>query len=90
MAVTTEVVEVRGRRIGEKQQQAALTVETLDAIAIKETAAANFYDGLGSLKDVDLTAASLGFKIVNTRGFNSDQSRRSLRSSMGWTTRAPV
>ncbi len=88
-AVTTEVVEVRGRRISEKQQQAALTVETLDAIAIKETAAANFYDGLGSLKDVDLTAASLGFKIVNTRGFNSTNPVRSLQIIDGVDNQSP-
>ncbi|CAH0999034.1 Vitamin B12 transporter BtuB [Neolewinella maritima] len=88
-AVTTDVVEVRGRRIGEKQQQAALTVETLDAIAIKETAAANFYDGLGSLKDVDLTAASLGFKIVNTRGFNSTNPVRSLQIIDGIDNQSP-
>jgi outer membrane receptor protein involved in Fe transport len=88
-AITTEVVEVRGRRISEKQRQAALTVETLDAIAIKETAAANFYDGLGSLKDVDLTAASLGFKIVNTRGFNSTNPVRSLQIIDGVDNQSP-
>ncbi|MGB3800878.1 MAG: TonB-dependent receptor [Lewinella sp.] len=88
-AVTTEVVEVRGRRISEKQQQAALTVETLDAIAIKETPAANFYDGLGSLKDVDLTAASLGFKIINTRGFNSTNPVRSLQIIDGVDNQSP-
>ena len=88
-SVTTDVVEVRGRRISEKQQQAALTVETLDAIAIKETAAANFYDGLGSLKDVDLTAASLGFKIVNTRGFNSTNPVRSLQIIDGVDNQSP-
>ncbi len=88
-AVTTDVVEVRGRRIGEKQQQAALTVETMDAIAIKETAAANFYDGLGSLKDVDLTSASLGFKIVNTRGFNSTNPVRSLQIIDGVDNQSP-
>ncbi|MBB4080157.1 outer membrane receptor protein involved in Fe transport [Lewinella aquimaris] len=88
-AITTDVVEVRGRRISEKQQQAALTVETLDAIAIKETPAANFYDGLGSLKDVDLTAASLGFKIVNTRGFNSTNPVRSLQIIDGVDNQSP-
>ena len=88
-AITTDVVEVKGRRISEKQQQAALTVETLDAIAIKETAAANFYDGLGSLKDVDLTAASLGFKIVNTRGFNSTNPVRSLQIIDGVDNQSP-
>lgn len=88
-AITTEVIEVKGRRISEKQQQAALTVETLDAIAIKETPAADFYDGLGSLKDVDLTAASLGFKIINTRGFNSTNPVRSLQIIDGVDNQSP-
>lgn len=88
-AITTEVVEVKGRRIGEKQRQSALTVEALDNIAIKETPAANFYDGLGALKDVDLTAASLGFKIVNTRGFNSTNPVRSLQIIDGVDNQSP-
>ena len=87
--ITTEVVEVRGRRISEKQQQSPLTMETLDNIAIKETPAANFYDGLGSLKDVDLTAASLGFKIINTRGFNSTSPVRSLQIIDGVDNQSP-
>lgn len=88
-AITTEVVEVKGRRISEKQQQSALTVEALDAIAIKETPAADFYDGLGSLKDVDLTSASLGFKIINTRGFNSTNPVRSLQIIDGVDNQSP-
>ena len=87
--LTFDVVEVKGRRISEKQQQAPLTVETLDNIAIKETAAANFYDGLGALKDVDLTAASLGFKIINTRGFNSTSPVRSLQIIDGVDNQSP-
>lgn len=86
---TIDVVEVKGRRISEKQQQAALTVETMDAIAIKETPAADFYDGLGSLKDVDLTSASLGFKIINTRGFNSTNPVRSLQIIDGVDNQSP-
>lgn len=83
------VVEVKGRRISEKRQQSALTMETLDNIGIKETPAANFYDGLGSLKDVDLTAASLGFKIINTRGFNSTSPVRSLQTIDGVDNQSP-
>lgn len=82
-------VVVKGRRISEKRQQSALTMETLDNIAIKETPAANFYDGLGSLKDVDLTAASLGFKIINTRGFNSTSPVRSLQIIDGVDNQSP-
>ena len=88
-ATTMVTVEVKGRRISEKRQQSALTMETLDNIAIKETPAANFYDGLGALKDVDLTAASLGFKIINTRGFNSTNPVRSLQIIDGVDNQSP-
>ncbi len=88
-ATDIQVVEVTGRRISEKQQNSVLTVETMDAIAIKETAAADFYDGLGSLKDVDLTSASLGFKIINTRGFNSTNPVRSLQLIDGVDNQSP-
>lgn len=88
-ATEIAVVEVKGRRISEKRQQSALTMETLDNIAIRETPAANFYDGLGALKDVDLTAASLGFKIINTRGFNSTNPVRSLQIIDGVDNQSP-
>ncbi|MFN7117194.1 MAG: TonB-dependent receptor domain-containing protein [Saprospiraceae bacterium] len=88
-AVMISAIEVKGRRISEKQQQSALTMETLDNIGIRETPAANFYDGLGSLKDVDLTAASLGFKIINTRGFNSTSPVRSLQIIDGVDNQSP-
>lgn len=86
---TTEVVEVRGHRISEKQKSSPLTVESLDGLAIKQTASDNFYDGLGALKGVDMTAASLGFKVINTRGFNSTSPVRSLQIIDGVDNQAP-
>jgi iron complex outermembrane receptor protein len=73
---TVEVVE---NRITEKQKESPLTIEALDVLAIKETPAANFYEGLGQLKGVDVIAASIGFRVVNTRGFNSTSPVRSLQ-----------
>ena len=61
----------------------------MDLIAIKETPSANFYDGLGSLKDVDLTTASLGFTVINTRGFNSTSPVRSLQIIDGVDNQSP-
>jgi outer membrane receptor protein involved in Fe transport len=82
-------VEIVDSRLTEKQRESPLTVEALDLLAIKETPAANFYDGLGALKGVDLTAASLGFKIINTRGFNSTSPVRSLQIIDGVDNQAP-
>ncbi len=86
--VVTEAI-VKASRISDKQKESPLTVEALDIIAIKETPAANFYDGLGALKGVDLTAASLGFKVINTRGFNSTSPVRSLQTIDGIDNQAP-
>lgn len=82
-------VEIVGRRISEKQQQAALTAETMDVIAIKEVPAGNFYEGLANMKGVDMTSASLGFKVINTRGFNSTSPVRSLQLIDGVDNQSP-
>ena len=82
-------VEITSDRITEKQKLAPLTVESMDIIAIKETPAANFYEGLGNMKGVDLTSASIGFKVINTRGFNSTSPVRSLQLIDGVDNQSP-
>ncbi len=84
-----QAVEVVGQRVDEKRKASALTVESLDGIAIKQTASSDFYDGLGALKGVDLTSASLGIKVVNTRGFNSTAPVRILQVIDGVDNASP-
>lgn len=88
-SVTIVEVEVKASRISEANKKTALTVESLDVLAIKETASSNFYEGLGTLKNVDLTTASLGFQVINTRGFNSTSPVRSLQIIDGVDNQAP-
>ncbi|MDO8366618.1 MAG: TonB-dependent receptor [Saprospiraceae bacterium] len=88
-SIIMEEAIVVGQRIDDKQKAAPLTVENLDAIAIKETAAVSFYNALGNLKGVDLTTASLGFTIINMRGFNSTSPVRSLQIIDGVDNQAP-
>ncbi|MAJ13339.1 MAG: TonB-dependent receptor [Flavobacteriales bacterium] len=82
-------VKIVDNRITQKQKESALTVEALDIIAIKSTPSANFYDALGALKGVDISSASLGFKVINTRGFNSTSPVRSLQIIDGVDNQAP-
>ena len=82
-------VKIVDFRLTEKQKESPLTIESLDILAIKETPSVNFYDGLGALKGVDISAASLGFKIINTRGFNSTSPVRSLQIIDGVDNQAP-
>ena len=87
--VLIDAAEVVGDRISEKQKQAPLTVESMDVLAIKEAPSGSFYEGLGNLKGVDVTSASLGFKIINTRGFNSTSPVRSLQLIDGIDNQSP-
>ncbi len=85
----TRVVIIEDIRVTEKQKQAPLTVENLDLIAIKQAPSGNFYEALGTLKGVDLTTASLGFRIINTRGFNSTSPVRTLQLIDGVDNQSP-
>ncbi|MBK9628014.1 MAG: TonB-dependent receptor plug domain-containing protein [Flavobacteriales bacterium] len=49
----------------------------------------DFYESLGTLKGVDMTAASMGFKVLNTRGFNSTSPVRSLQLIDGVDNQSP-
>ncbi|MFM7726135.1 MAG: TonB-dependent receptor plug domain-containing protein, partial [Flavobacteriales bacterium] len=82
-------VQIVSDRILEKQKRNPLTVESMDAIAIKEVPTGNFYEGLAALKGVDVTAASLGFRVVNTRGFNSTAPVRVLQLIDGVDNQSP-
>lgn len=82
-------VTVVEQRLSQKQKESALSVVALDVKAINESPAASFYESLGNLQGVDLTSASIGFKIINTRGFNSTSPVRSLQIIDGVDNQAP-
>ena len=67
--LANEVV-VTASRVSEKILRSPVSIEKLDIRALKETPSASFYDALGNVKGVQLTTASITFKVPNTRGFN--------------------
>lgn len=84
-----DAVEIVDSRVTQRQQQEPLTVETMDVIAIQQAPSGNFYESLGTLKGVDMTSASLGFKVINTRGFNSTSPVRTLQVIDGVDNQSP-
>ncbi|MFM9945053.1 MAG: TonB-dependent receptor [Bacteroidia bacterium] len=82
-------IEVKTSRITEKEKESPITVESMGSKQIKEAAASTFYEGLGNMKGVDITAASLGFRVVNTRGFNSTSPVRCLQLIDGVDNQSP-
>src|SRR5690606_22833763 len=87
--VQLKSVEIVESRLTEKQKQSPSTVESMDVLAIKETPSSKFEEGIGNLKSVDLTSASIGVKIINTRGFNRTRPVRSLQLIDGVDNQAP-
>ncbi len=84
--VKTDVVVIVG--ISERQQQSALSVEAMTINGIKSTPSESFYAGLGNMKGVDING-SIGFKVINTRGFNSAAPVRSLQIIDGVDNQSP-
>jgi outer membrane cobalamin receptor len=69
-AVLGSAVVVTASRVPESILKSPVAIEKLDIRSIKETAAPGFYDALENVKGVQMTTASLTFKVPNTRGFN--------------------
>ncbi|MCW3465430.1 TonB-dependent receptor [Chitinophaga nivalis] len=82
-------VVVAASRVQESILESPVSIEKLDTRALKASPAPSFYDALINLKGVEMSAQSLTFKSVNTRGFNSNGNTRLLQLSDGMDNQAP-
>lgn len=73
--IAGEVV-VSASRVEERILESPVTIEKMDAIAIRQTAAPDFYDGISNLKGVQTTQGSLTLTSLNTRGFGAVANER--------------
>jgi outer membrane cobalamin receptor len=76
--LANEVV-ITASRVPEKILKSPVAIEKLDIRAIRESPAPSFYDALENVKGVQMTTASLTFKIPNTRGFNIPSNYRFMQ-----------
>ena len=82
-------VVVIGQNIDKELQSSPLINERWSLRDLEESASASFYEDLGNGMGVDKTTASLGFTIINTRGFNSTSPVRTLQIIDGVDNQAP-
>ena len=83
-------IVVSASRTPERIMESPVTVERLDARAIKNSSAPSFYDGLENLKGVDVNTNSLTFKSVNTRGFATFANTRFMQLVDGMDNSSPA
>jgi hypothetical protein len=82
-------VVVSASRVPEKVLESPVSVERVSAAAIRNSAGANYYDILKSLKGVDVTTSSLTFTTPTTRGFNASGNTRFNQLVDGMDNQAP-
>jgi outer membrane receptor for ferrienterochelin and colicin len=83
-------VVLSASRTPERIFESPVTVERFDLQDIKNTASADFYDGLENIKGVDINVNSLTFKSVNTRGFSTFSNTRFVQLVDGMDNSAPA
>jgi iron complex outermembrane receptor protein len=69
-------VVISASRIRESIMKSPVSVEKINGLEIQQSSAANFYDGLYTLKGVDMNVHSLTFSYPSTRGFTGETNYR--------------
>ena len=88
-AILGQEVVIAASRTPERILESPVSIERVGVAAIREMAAPTFYDALANLKGVEMSAQSLTFKSVNTRGFNSNGNTRFNQLIDGMDNQAP-
>ena len=78
-SILNDQVVITATSVPESILRSPVTIEKLDLRAIKESPAPTFFDALESVKGVQMTTLSLGYKVPNTRGFSGTTNSRFLQ-----------
>ncbi len=82
-------VVVSGSRVSETILESTATIQKMNTKEISEIASGDFYSGLSTLQGVDVTTSSLGFQVINMRGFNTTAPVRVVQFVDGMDNQAP-
>jgi iron complex outermembrane recepter protein len=83
-------VVVSASRVEESILKSPVTIEKMDLLAIKQSAAPDFYDALANVKGVQTNSGSLNLTSINTRGFATIANVRFVQLVDGMDTQAPL
>ena len=82
-------VVVSASRVEESILKSPVSIEKLDILDIKNTAATSFYDAIRNVNGVDFSTQSITFNSVNARGFGSNGNTRFVQLLDGVDGQAP-
>jgi outer membrane receptor protein involved in Fe transport len=87
--VLMDEVVVSASRVPESILRSPVSVEKMDATAIRETPSFSFYEGLQNVKSIEMVTSGLTYRQVNTRGFNDTGNARFLQLIDGVDNQTP-
>ena len=85
-----EEVIVSASRISENIRKAPATIQKINHKQIVNSPSGDYFQSLGNLRDIDIINNSIGFKIFNTRGFNSTAQLRAVQLIDGIDNQLPT
>src|SRR5258707_5651812 len=80
---------ISASRWQEAISKSPVSIEKLSLRAIQQSAAPSFFDALENVKGVQMITPSLGFKVINTRGFANTTNVRFVQLVDGMDNQAP-
>ena len=82
-------VVITASRLKEDISKAPVSIEKLNHSAIQQSAAPSFFDALENTKGVQMITPSLGFKVINMRGFTNTTNVRFVQLVDGMDNQSP-
>lgn len=82
-------VVISASRLQEDISKSPVTIEKLNQKSLQQSSSPSFFDALENIKGVQLITPSLGFKVINTRGFANTTNVRFVQLVDGMDNQAP-
>jgi iron complex outermembrane receptor protein len=82
-------VVVSASRRREKILQAPVSIEKMELNDIQQSAQPSFFDAIENVKGIQMITPSLGFKVINARGFTNTTNVRFVQMVDGMDIQAP-
>lgn len=86
---TLSEIVVSASRTTESILKAPVSVEKLNPAAIRNSSQPSFFDAIENLKGIQMITPSLGFKVINARGFTNTTNVRFVQMVDGMDIQAP-
>jgi outer membrane receptor protein involved in Fe transport len=83
-------IVIAASRLPQRILEAPVTIDRINANAIRNAPGPNYYDALGNLKGVDVVNSSYTFKTISTHGFNGSGNLRFNQLVDGMDNSAPA